>query len=242
MVSPDPNGVIWLDATPSTNDAARALVDRPDVQAVAADTQTAGRGRRGRAWQSPPGSGLYMTWIARPTWSVSDAALLPLMAAVATAEVVRDLGAAPTFKWPNDLWLEGRKLAGILCEAASDGRGWHARVGIGLNVRTPPDGWPAEVPGIALDAVVDPVPAPRALVAPMLGALERWAHRVERDGGAPVIAAWRVAAPPTTQRLRQGEVSGTWAGITDDGALRLRADDGTVHVVRAGDVELVAWS
>lgn len=231
-------GLLWLGSCGSTNDEAWARVDDPAVRAVAADHQTAGRGRRGRAWHSPPGAGLYLSWIARPRFDQSMGGALPLLAAAAAAELVAERGVTPTLKWPNDLLVDGRKLAGILCEARGTPAAWTAVVGVGLNVRAPAGGWPADVPGVALDErAADPGP-PRALAGALLTGLERWLARVERAGLAPVLEAWHRHAPPAGTRMRQGGVLGTFAGLAPDGALWLDTATGR-RAIHAGEVELV---
>ncbi len=231
-------GLLWLDGCGSTNDAAWARVDDRAIRAVAADHQTAGRGRRGRRWHSPPGCGLYLSWIARPAFSQALGGALPLLAAAAAAELVAERGLRPTLKWPNDLLLDGRKLAGILCEARGAPDAWTAVVGVGLNARRPPAGWPDDVPGIALDERLPDPPSARALAGPLLGRLEAWLTRVERHGLAPVLEAWHRHAPPAGARMRQGGIEGAFAGLAPDGALRLRTADG-IATIHAGEVELI---
>ncbi len=233
------SGLLWLPACGSTNDEAMGRLDDLSVRAVGADTQTAGRGRRGRTWTSPPGSGLYLTWIARPTFSARLGAVLPLMGAVAAAEVCEDLGVHPTVKWPNDLLLGGLKLAGVLCEARGTATHWHAVVGIGLNLRTPLGGWPEGVAAVALDAHLDPVPTARALAPKILKRLDHWLERVGREADPKgLVQAWEAWAPPRGTWMRRGTVEGRYAGIAADGALRLDVGETELRV-HAGDVELL---
>jgi BirA family biotin operon repressor/biotin-[acetyl-CoA-carboxylase] ligase len=239
-MTPDANGLVWLDECASTNDLALAALDRPEVRAVGADLQTGGRGRRGRAWFSPPGSGLYLTWIARPRFGPERGTILPLLAAVAVAEVCAALGARPVLNWPNDLILRGRKLAGILCEARVGPGGWAAAVGVGLDLRTPPEGFPPDVPGIALDAVLEDVPPARDLALRIVEALDAWLARAAAEGAAPVLRAWEAFGPPPGTRLRRGDLEGTFAGLGPDGALRLRTAQGEVEI-HTGEVQMVDW-
>lgn len=233
-------GLIWLPACGSTNDEAMSRIDDLSVRAVGADAQTAGRGRRGRTWASPPGSGLYLSWIARPTFSARLGAVLPLMGAVAVAEVCEDLGLRPTVKWPNDLLVEGRKLAGVLCEARGTATHWHAVVGIGLNLRTPAEGWPADVPAVALDAAGARGPFDAATLAPALvAAVEARLAFAASEGFGAVLAAFSALAPPPGTQFSQAGRTGTYAGLGDDGALLLRDDAGVLHAVRTGEVEII---
>jgi len=240
--SGDPPGLVWLDGCGSTNDEAWGHTADPLVRAIAADHQTAGRGRRGRRWHSPAGCGLYFSWLARPRFDQSRGAALPLLAAAAVADLVAGYGPEPVLKWPNDVLVDGRKVAGILCEARGTPRSWIAVVGIGLNVRRPPGGWPAEVPGIALTEVLaegSARPTARSLAGPLLDRLSHWLIAVERSGLGPVIDAWSRYAPPAGTRMRQGGVHGAFAGLAPDGALRLETDAG-IATIHAGEVDLVA--
>lgn len=229
-------GLVWLETCGSTNDEARARAHEAGVRAVGATAQTAGRGRRGRSWLSPAGCGLYLSYVARPRFPQSLGGAVPLMAAAALAEFCAEQGVTPTLKWPNDLLLDGRKLAGVLCEAHGAPDAWSAIVGVGLNLRSPPGGWPADVPGVALETALE---AP-AVAAALLPRFDAWLARVAAEGLAPVLAAWTRFAPPAGTRLRQGEIEGEYAGLAPDGALRLRTAAG-LRTVHAGEVELVRW-
>ncbi len=235
MVGQD--GLVWLEECESTNALGLSHLDDPTVRGVGADRQTAGRGRRGRAWSSPPG-GLYFTWLARPRFEPQLGGALPLLAGIAVADLCESFAVPAALKWPNDVLVGGRKVAGILCEARPlrDG-GWGAAVGIGLNLRTPPGGWPAEVPGVALDIAGLP-PGPRATAIALCARLEFWVDRVARDGLGPVVSAWEARGPSHGIELRRGETVGRYLGLAPDGALRLDTATGEVHI-HAGDVEEV---
>ena len=115
--------VLWYAEVGSTNDVAAALADRgePEGTVVVADAQSAGRGRHGRAWASPPGAGLYMSTLTRP--AAHAVGLLTIAAGVAIAEGIQAAtGLQPQLKWPNDIYMDGRKLAGILAEAGTSER------------------------------------------------------------------------------------------------------------------------
>lgn len=231
--------VIWLDSCASTNDEAMRRATDRSVRAVCATTQTAGRGRLGRSWSSPPDVGLYLSYIAHPRFSAKLGTALPLMAAVAVAETCATLGVRPTVKWPNDLLVNGRKLAGILCEARINAQKWHAVVGIGLNLHTPPEGWPADVPGIALDALIPTVPDPKIVAETLLERLDHWfALTTTAQSLDPVRQAWQTWAPPLGTWMRRDTTRGRFAGLAEDGALRLETDQG-ILVVHAGDVSIL---
>ena len=142
------------DCLDSTNTAckARAAQGAPAGLVILADRQTAGRGRMTRSFFSPPGCGLYMSMLLRPALAAADALLLTTAAAVAAAEAIAAVtGYEPGIKWVNDLFLDDRKVCGILTESslAPEGRLAWAVVGIGVNVRAPEGGFPPELSHIA---------------------------------------------------------------------------------------------
>jgi BirA family biotin operon repressor/biotin-[acetyl-CoA-carboxylase] ligase len=226
-------------AVPSTNDLARALAEGgdPGPVAVVAERQTAGRGRRGRAWVSPPG-GLYLSALLRPRVPPARAGLLPLAAGVAVAEVIEGLGLAPELRWPNDVLLEGRKLGGILCEARVEAAGlaWVV-IGVGLNVGTPADAL-AAVGGTSLSSALGRTLDPRDLRAPLLAALERWVAAAEGQP-AQVVEAWSQRAPmlgrSVSLTLPEGPIAGTARRVEATGALVVATPAGEV-VFLDGDV------
>ncbi len=146
--------LLHLVETTSTNDEAksRALDGAPEGLVVVADQQTRGRGRRGRAWSSEPGHGLYFSALLRPGWPAADAPWLGVLAGLAAWQAVRDLGAtAATVKWPNDVLVGGRKLGGVLVEPRiTAGRVEFAVLGIGINVAQADADWPEELRGAAV--------------------------------------------------------------------------------------------
>lgn len=149
---------VFLEETDSTNREAKELARQgaPHGTAVLAERQTAGRGRLGRTFFSPEG-GLYLSVILRPQCPPEDLPLMTPMAAVAVCRALEEtLGIAPDIKWVNDLYLQGKKLCGILCEGAGEA----VIVGIGLNLRTPEGGFPPQ-----LNAAAPDVPADRRALA-----------------------------------------------------------------------------
>src|SRR6266851_2317420 len=130
--------ILRFDSVSSTNDVARELAasGKPEGLCVIAREQTAGRGRQGRSWSSPPGEGLYLSVIFRPEISAAESAVTTLAAAVAVAETLKlDFQMPVDIKWPNDVLASGRKVCGILVESAiENGRLQYAVIGIGVNV------------------------------------------------------------------------------------------------------------
>lgn len=231
--------LVWLHSCGSTNDEAVARLDDPTVWAVGADVQTAGRGRLGRSWWSAETVGLYLSWIARPRFPQSLGAALPLLTAVAVADELAAMGVSPMLKWPNDVQVGGRKLAGILCEARGTPDRWCAVVGLGLNLRCPSAGWPPEVPAVALEELDVAAPSAHAFAERLLPRLERLLDRIPGEGLAPIISAWQRHGPPPGTRLRRGDIEGRYLGLAEDGALRIETPTG-VHLIHTGDVELVS--
>ncbi len=227
---------------PSTNDEAKALASAGAVAGtlVWALEQTQGRGRLGRAWASPPGN-LYASLILRPAVPVAAAAQLGFAAALAVGDAC--LGFAPdaaiAFKWPNDVLLAGRKLAGILLESRSRSKGeldWLV-LGLGVNLVTYPPN--AAYPATALSATGVEI-APDAMLAALarsfLGWYEQWRGG---EGFERLREAWLDRAHRLGQRLLvrlpEAELAGTFAGLGADGALLLDTPSGRRRV-SAGEV------
>src|SRR5919198_2054958 len=171
--------VHWHDEVGSTNDLAKALADDGAAhgEVVVAEAQSAGRGRRGRSWPSPPGRNLYLSAVLRPDLPPARAPELTLVASVALCQAVRQADVAASIKWPNDLLVGGRKLGGILLEMAAepDQIQWVV-LGIGVNVNGRPEDFPEEVRPIATSMAIERGrPVPRALFAgAALTAIEEW--------------------------------------------------------------------
>lgn len=215
--------------TDSTNERARALAEAgaPHGTLVTADEQEAGRGRQGRVWTAPPGSAVLMSLVLRDL--DERHALLPLAAAVAVCEVAAV--ANPTVKWPNDVWIDGKKLAGILIEGRPR-EGW-AVLGIGLNVTT--DAFPAELADIATSLRLSGhETTPSAVLEELLAAVDRWI----KAPPASVLDAWRSRDAVKGKRVRWSDGEGIADGIDDSGGLRVQTDDGLV-TLDAGEVHLL---
>jgi BirA family biotin operon repressor/biotin-[acetyl-CoA-carboxylase] ligase len=161
------------------------------------------------------------------------------MAAVSVAEVCDSLDVTVSLKWPNDVLIEGRKLAGILCEARGTPQAWTVVVGIGLNIFRPSSGYPEDIPAIALDERTDHPLDPKAIAPAIVQRLDGHLRSLSRDGAAPVLAAWERRGYPLGSSLRRGDIVGTFAGLTDEGALRLKTETG-IQTVHAGDVDIIA--
>ena len=232
--------VRWHATAPSTMDVASALASAgADAGVVVGtDQQTAGRGRRGRVWESPPGAGLYFTVIARPPLRANGSLpLLTLAAGVAVRHGIHAaLGFAPDLKWPNDVMVGGRKLAGILAEGLAVGTASQAVViGVGLNLQ--PSSYPPEVAARAtsLEGELGRAVERGPVLAEVLAALSDHLATLERTPG-DILQAWRAASPSATgTRVEWDGRSGTTAGIDEHGALLVRTASG-VERVMAGEL------
>ena len=211
----------------STNDRARELATAgaPHGALVTAGEQTAGRGRQGRAWHAPPGRALLLSLVLRDGHE-----LLPLAAAVAVA---RTCGTAARVKWPNDVQLDGRKVAGILAEARPQ-EGW-AVLGIGLNVAVRPQDLPVELRDTAAGLGLEPIDVPSVL-SRLLGELEA-ALVLPR---AALLDAWRERDALRGRPVGWSAGEGVAEGIDPDGRLLVRGGDGRVTALDAGEVHLRA--
>lgn len=233
----------------STNDSARGLADggAPHGTLCLAEEQTAGRGRGGRAWASPPGVGVWMSMVARPA-SLPAPGLLPLLVGLAAAEAVDAFvrPAVTQVKWPNDLQLAGRKIAGILCEGSWDGaRPGSVVVGIGINVLHAPDDFPEEVRETATSLrIVSGWSPPRADVA---GAVASAVARALKNPPSQLTGAMldalrrRDALEGRPVRVTGAtETIGTALGVSPAGALLLRDPAGRLQTVTSGTVRVVS--
>jgi BirA family transcriptional regulator, biotin operon repressor / biotin---[acetyl-CoA-carboxylase] ligase len=206
-----------------------------------ANEQTTGRGRQGRVWIAPAGSALLASVLLRRSPAV--AAGIPFAAGLAVVDTLSaTCGVAARLKWPNDVLVDGRKLAGILSEVApgpASGGRVAVALGLGLNLRV--KGFPSGVDGISLHTIVEHAPDAEALLLGWADALRVRIASLERGGIAAVVAHWRRHSTGLGLSVTVVSASGSFAGVAldvaDDGAL-LVASDGEVHRVLAGDVHL----
>lgn len=234
-----------FETLPSTNAQAAELAREGAFhgEAVVAEQQTEGRGRRGRTWVSPPGKNLYLSLVLRPEIPPQRAPELTLVAAVALAETIRDAGLEARIKWPNDVQVGGRKVAGILTELSADTeRVHHAVLGLGVNVNATAADFPSELASTATSLLVEGQRrVHRALfLAALLGKLEAWLDTWAAGGFAPVGQAWRALSSTLGQAVlvhgERQELTGVAEDIDETGALLVRVG-GRLERVLAGDVE-----
>ena len=233
--------LLFLPATTSTMDVARRHAERGAAEGLVAlaDEQTAGRGRLGRQWVAPAGVNLLGTLLLRPTRE--QAALLSMVAPLAVAEAAASVGVEARFKWPNDVLVGGRKLAGILIEGAFQGDSpSYALVGIGLNVNLETAAEPS-IAAIAtsLRDITGTACSREAVLATLLTACER--HYMATSA-ADLRALWRDRLDTLGQAVQATFAGRTEEGVAEDvdreGGLILRRPDGSRVMISAGDVTL----
>lgn len=220
--------------TGSTNDDLAILAGAGAAEGtwLRADRQTGGKGRQGRAWQSPPGN-LYASTLVRLQPDDPPAPTLALVAAVALHEAVATYVPQVRIKWPNDLLADGAKLSGILLERQDDA----VIAGFGVNLAHHPEDIDRAATSIA--ALAGAAPNPAAFLEILAEAFSRWLARWRGTGIELVRRQWLIAAHPLGTPLSTSEGDGLFDGLDAEGALRLRLADGTLRVIHAGDVFLI---
>jgi BirA family biotin operon repressor/biotin-[acetyl-CoA-carboxylase] ligase len=235
-----PFRLIRLGRVGSTQDEARALAAQgaPGGTVVLADEQTAGRGRRERSWASAPGLGIWMTLVHRSVRPLVEWPALTLCGCLGVCRALESAGLAPAVKWPNDVWVGGRKVAGVL----ADTEGAAVLLGIGVNVLHAPEDFPVELRATATSVRIEGAREGRAraidreeILRRLLNALGETLSRFEHDGPAPIVASiWGrsvVRGRGLTVELPTGErVQGRAVGLGAIGELRLDTDPGTLSI------------
>jgi BirA family biotin operon repressor/biotin-[acetyl-CoA-carboxylase] ligase len=222
-----------------------ALNGAEEGEVVIAESQEKGRGRLGRHWFSPPFLNLYLSVILRPKISPHQASLITLMAAVATADAIQKFsGLFPLIKWPNDILLRDRKVAGLLNEIHSEMDRIHFVIlGIGANLNMDEKMFPKEIRAAATSLKIEmgrPV-SRKVFLQFLLLELERWYAIFLREGSAVILKAWRDRAHIKGRRVKVtsfGEaIVGTAIDVDSDGALILETTDRRRKRIVAGDIE-----
>jgi BirA family biotin operon repressor/biotin-[acetyl-CoA-carboxylase] ligase len=236
-----PSPILAFDEIDSTNAEARRRAEAGEGGPlwITALRQTAGRGRRGRSWDTGPGN-LAATLLLTSDLPPAEAAQISFVAALAVADLARSYVPADLvrLKWPNDVLIGGRKACGILVESGRrpDGRLWLA-VGVGVNLAHAPQD--TERPATSF-AAHGAVPTPAEALDRLSEVFAGWLAAWEARGFSAIAEAWTVRAhglgQPCVARLGSEAVEGVAEGLDDDGALRLRLADGAIRRITAGDV------
>jgi BirA family biotin operon repressor/biotin-[acetyl-CoA-carboxylase] ligase len=237
----------YVEATGSTNAdlLSRAAEGAPAWSVVVADHQDAGRGRLGRTWVEPPGSSLLVSVLVRPDLEPERLPMLTLAAGLAVVEALRDAaGLAAACRWPNDVLVGERKIAGILAESATLGTGPpHVVIGTGLNLTQRPGDFPSDfrLPPTSVDAeggVADPGPLLTALLLGLRTEVERLATDAPAFLDRYRVHCSTLGREVAARTLDGGSVEGLATGIGEGGELIVRTSSGE-HPVGFGEVEVL---
>jgi BirA family biotin operon repressor/biotin-[acetyl-CoA-carboxylase] ligase len=235
----------------STNDEAKRLIagaraagDIPFGAVIVAEEQTAGRGRRGRAFASPAADSVYMSFVLKPAGEIENTLLVTIMAAVAVCEAIEAVTeAAPSIKWVNDIYVEGKKVCGILTEAVSragSGAIDGLALGVGVNVNAPAGRFPEELRGTV--GSIDMNPGDRCLFAAELIRRVVRGYETLTRGESPIRAyrerSFVIGREVAVIRSDGAEVPALAEGVADDGSLLVRYADGRTESLRSGEVSL----
>ncbi|MGN1008420.1 MAG: biotin--[acetyl-CoA-carboxylase] ligase [Butyricicoccus sp.] len=236
--------------TGSTNTTIKQeyAASRAEGFTLIAEQQTAGRGRLGRTFCSPPGGGLYMSLLLRPHLPLDRLNFLTIAAAVAVCRAIESTaGFRPGIKWVNDVLMDGKKLCGILTEAAIEGETGaidYAVLGIGVNLRLDRAALPDDVCAVAgaLSDFTDTVPRRAALAAAILRELERVYRLLNAGDTAAVLAEYRALLCCLDQPVRVVSPAGSYdavcRGVNDQGNLIVERPDGTRDTLRSGEISI----
>ena len=233
--------VLYEPTVSSTNDLAREAARRgwPERSVFVADYQTAGRGRHGRSWTVPPRTGLLSSILLRRADAPPQACTM--LASVAACQAIeRLLALEPAIKWPNDVMLDGRKVAGTLAEATDDGVSRAVIVGIGINVNVDEEAL-ADLPNATSLLLEAGRPVHRGeLLVLLLEAMQPWLALGAREMAAGLWPEWQRRlwgqAQAVRVRDRDEELEAVILGGEPDGALRVRAGDGVERRILAGEI------
>lgn len=231
----------------STNDEAlrQARMGAGEGLCIIARHQTAGRGRHGRAWISPPGAGLHFSVVLRPALEMRFLSLITLMTGIAVHDMLEEtFGLDCDIKWANDIHVRGRKICGILAESCETSKGLAVIVGIGINLKSA--NFSAELAPIitSVEAETGQAPDPEVLLKALAKRLADGYETLQTaaDGAALLRQDWTkkssYAVGKAVRVVMENEtIEGTTRGIDYNGALRVETESGQIKVIQAGEVE-----
>ncbi|HOW35248.1 MAG TPA: biotin--[acetyl-CoA-carboxylase] ligase [Candidatus Omnitrophota bacterium] len=234
--------IVAYDSLDSTMDIAfdLGMHNAPEGTVVLAEGQSRGRGRLGRNWSSPKGKGIYLSIILRPLSSPSEVSRLTLLTAVAVSEAIKQVtGVSALIKWPNDLLVDDKKIAGILTELNAEvDRVKFVVIGIGINVNTRPDALPEGA--TSLRGILQGPVSRVELTKEILRQVERRYGELNKHGFAAIAQCWKGLSVTLNKRIKitdpGGMIEGVAVDIDKDGGLLIRKDSGVVVKKTAGDV------
>ncbi len=242
--------MVCLDRTTSTNTDAFRLAEQGAHEGtlVLAESQNGGKGRLGRVWSSPPGVNLYCSVVLRPIIMPHEAPQLTFLSAVAVARSIEQVtGLAPEIKWPNDVLIKGRKVAGLLNEMSAETDAVNFVIlGIGVNLNMSEEQFPPDLryPATSLLLEIGHPVGRAGFCAVMLNELDRLYADFCARGFGPVREEWQIRCNAHGRELSVSDggaevVRGTFAGIDGSGALLVRGTGGTISKILSGDVRVL---
>ncbi|RKQ16147.1 biotin--[acetyl-CoA-carboxylase] ligase [Ureibacillus endophyticus] len=240
----------YLDEVTSTQSVAHELAREGvhDGTVVIAETQTMGKGRMARPWESTKGKGVWMTVVIRPDVPPSQAPQFTLVAAVAIVNAIKSVckNFTPTIKWPNDILINGRKCTGILTEMLAEmDRVEALLIGIGINANQQMEDFPPELQTIATSLSIEEqaeINRPQ-LVAELLNYLELYSNLYIKEGFKPIKALWEESSGTIGKQIKattlREVIEGKAIGITEEGVLEIQLDNGEIKGVYSADIEIM---
>jgi BirA family biotin operon repressor/biotin-[acetyl-CoA-carboxylase] ligase len=212
---------------------------------ILAERQNAGRGRLGRSWHSPAGKGIWMSLILRPNIPIQNAPQLTLLTAVALSRCLQEWNIEAGIKWPNDIYVKGRKVAGILTELHADpDRIHYAIVGIGMNVNLVQNDIPEDLKNKATSLQIETghIVDRAKIIQRFCYHFEQWYRLYLKEGFLPIKSVWEARSvslgKPLVARTLQGEIRGTALEIDEIGALIIQTGDGEIKKIYSADIEM----
>lgn len=237
--------ILRFDSIGSTNTEAanQARQGADEGLCVIARQQSAGRGRHGRTWVSEPDAGLYFSIVLRPKFDVKYLSLITLMSGIAVYDTLKEFGLKPDIKWVNDVLIGDKKISGILAETVDTQSGNAVIVGIGINLKS--SNFPDEIAETATSIHAEHIGSVTSdnVEGALTKYLSYWYEILKNDDGpTEIIQNWRprssyFSGKAVRVTLPDGVLVGMTDGLEENGALRVKASDGSVTIVQAGDVE-----
>ncbi|MDQ4123950.1 MAG: biotin--[acetyl-CoA-carboxylase] ligase [Acidobacteriota bacterium] len=237
--------ILRFDSLPSTNDEAarEARLGANEGLCIVARQQTAGRGRRQRSWHSPPDAGLYFSLILRPKFEMKKLPLITLAAAVSITDAVSEACDLQTdIKWANDVFAVGKKLSGVLAETVETEKGFAVVLGIGINLKKEAIAPELSDTATSIEHETEKAPDVEKLLAALTKNLEKnYQILHQTNGSEQIIELWTRRSSYAFGKmvrvtLENETFEGETCGLELSGALRVRAENGLIKTVHAGDV------
>jgi BirA family biotin operon repressor/biotin-[acetyl-CoA-carboxylase] ligase len=241
--------VVFFDETDSTNIRAKDLAENGAVEGtlVIAESQSKGRGRKGRSWHTDKGEGIFLSLILRPKLTPSEVAIITLMTAVAMVEALKQVtDALPRIKWPNDLLINGKKICGILTELSTEMDAVnYIIVGLGININSKKENFPEEIKDIATSLHMETGEeySRKDITKRFLESFEKYYNILNKRGFETILTAWKKNSDTIGRDVEidifDRQITGVVEDIESSGVLRVSTDDGRIERIISGDVHFV---